>query len=170
MLQEVRVLPVAEAADGLAVRGIARFAFWQHDTSGPEEITDAVVAGLAVHVLAIVAVDVERPEPPVGPRGGFGQILIEQPFPGCGVDGCGVGHDAVHVEDDRFQIFKANGRRRAQAGARACYQVAPGICMRTSSLPKRLAGARTRSELFACCFLCPIAERATTSRARRRAG
>ena len=74
-----------------------------------EEAGHAVVAGLAVHEAAVVVVAERAMVLAVGGRPG-GQELVEQGFPGTGMDGGRVGDDAVQVED-----HGRHGRRRLPA-------------------------------------------------------
>ena len=107
VLEEVAVLAVTEAAHRLAVRRIGGIALGKGDTPRCEEAPDAVVPRFAVDGPEVV-VDGERAERFPGGRGSIAKEAIEEPSPrGC-VDPGGIGHDAVHVEDDGVDAVRAD--------------------------------------------------------------
>jgi len=84
----------------VTVRRIRRIASWQVDTTGSEEVGNAVLARLAVDVAQVVGHGVERHEWLAPPSGTFLEERVEEPLPGAGVHRRGAGHDAVEVEHD----------------------------------------------------------------------
>ena len=124
VLEEHLVLPIPQPADGLPIRRIVRVALGQLDASRGEEAPHAVEPTLAVDVPAVVLVGIERHERFAGAIGALAQVVVEQPLPGLGVDGRGVGDDAVHVEDHGADLLGKDGLGRGrrhfgdQSGAR----------------------------------------------------
>ncbi len=106
---EVPVLAVAQAAHRLRVGLVGLVTVWQFDAARCEETLDTVVAGLAVDVFAVVPFDVEGPECFAAGLCPCRQVLVEQALPRCRVRRCGVGDDAVHVEQDGFQRWLHGG-------------------------------------------------------------
>ncbi len=107
VLEEVAVLAVAEPAHRQAVRRIGGLALRKGDASRREEAPDAVVPGFPVDEPSVV-VDGERTERLAGDGGSIAEVPIEQPRPGGCVDPRGVGHHAVHVEDDGVDAVGAD--------------------------------------------------------------
>ena len=105
---EEAVLGVAEPADRLAVRWVARVTPGQRDVPGGKEAGDAVVARPAVDVAQVVGLG-ESPERLTQAGRPLRQVLVEQPFPGGRVHAGGVGEHAVGVEHDRFQAVQREG-------------------------------------------------------------
>ena len=97
--EELLVLPVAEAADGLTIRWVVGLAARQDDAPGGEEPLDAVVTGPPVDVAHVVLVG-EGNERLAGRVGPASQVLVEQGFPRGRVHGGRTRNDAVRIEDD----------------------------------------------------------------------
>src|ERR1022692_3195091 len=101
-LEQKLILAVAEAADGPGIRRIAGRALGQGDTARPQEVPHTVPAWLAVHVLVIVVMNIER-----AVHAAFGlspppQEIIEHVPPGRSVDRSSLCQDAVKVEKARL--------------------------------------------------------------------
>src|SRR5690606_36488354 len=98
---EDEVLAAAEPYDGLRVGRIGRCAFGQRDATRGEEGADAIRAGAAVHVGAVIRIG-ERPERLAGGLRARAYELVEEPSPRLRVDARSECHDAVEVEDGGF--------------------------------------------------------------------
>jgi hypothetical protein len=107
VLEEVAVLAVAEAAYRLAFRRIGGLALRKGDAPRHQEASDAVVPRFAVDGPAVI-VGGERAERSPGARDSIAKEPIEEPSPRVCVDPGGIGHDAVHVEDDGVDAVGAD--------------------------------------------------------------
>ncbi|MFZ3043071.1 MAG: hypothetical protein WA108_15010 [Thiobacillus sp.] len=108
---EVAVLAIAESADRFTVGVVVLVAVRQVDAARIEEASDAVHAGLAIHVLAVVAAGVERTKfltVALGPRL---EEFVEQSLPGGRVRLRRIGDHAVHVEQHGIQLRNQRGRK-----------------------------------------------------------
>jgi hypothetical protein len=79
------------------------------DAAGIQKALNPVVTRLAVHIGSVVIVRVKRIERDSGSPAHFLEVLIEQGFPRCGVELCGICDDAIRVKENRVKVFARDG-------------------------------------------------------------
>ena len=104
-LVEQRVLPVSQALHRLGFRVVVRIALFETDAAAVQKGPDAVFALLAVHVLAIVGVDVERDELIAAAVSARLQVGVEHLLPCFAMHACSVGEHTVEVEEADMNTF-----------------------------------------------------------------
>jgi hypothetical protein len=91
------ILAVAEPADRPALRRVTRVAFGKVDATCLQEAAHAVIARLAIHIRAVIGIDIEWFV--VSTVTATLYVGIEHTLPRLGVQHCGLGDHTVHIEN-----------------------------------------------------------------------
>src|SRR5262245_22771837 len=134
------VLAVPEPVHCFGLRGVVGTSFGEPDTARCEKITNAVVAGLPIHIEPVVRGDIEGAKCFASLRRALLKVLVEHLFPtGC-VEVSGVRYHTVEVKEDGVVLVAGDHAPAVGLLHRplSCYQ-------RTSFLPAA-SGCRERAQ------------------------
>jgi hypothetical protein len=107
-LVETLVLAVAQAANGLILRGVARCPIRQFNAARLQKRSHPLIARFPVHIGEVIGIMGEFTKRGTGPVGVGQEEFIEHLLPGSAVDCGSVGDDAIQVKDDRGKVERGH--------------------------------------------------------------
>src|SRR5215469_7190745 len=107
------VLAVPEPVHCFGLRGVVGTSFGEPDTARCQKVTNPVVAGLAIHIEAIVRGDIEGTKCFASLRRTLLKVFVKHLFPTRRMYAGGVGDHTVEVEQDGV-VPVAGDRTRAR--------------------------------------------------------
>src|SRR6516165_6518895 len=102
------VFAVPEPVHCFGLRGVVGTSFGEPDTARCEKVMNAVVAGLAIHIEAIVRGDIEGTKSFASLRRTLLKVFVKHLFPTRRMYAGGVGDHAVEVKKDGIVLVAAD--------------------------------------------------------------